>query len=142
MLKLSVKFIFSFAAIISLVLVYFGSSQGDPKLVVAMLAAIGYAVMSAIDIWDYRKSKKETEASESADRKKRMRNLLDDFKINFATGATGLINLKIIESKSELTFKRLYELSQDARVMSLLGERAVGIRNGLEEFRELYVADR
>ncbi|MCZ6874440.1 MAG: nucleotide-binding protein [bacterium] len=79
------------------------------------------------------------EASESADRKRRLRGILENFRINFLTN---LIDSGIIESKSELTYERIFELSQDAHVTSLLSEHELfGIRDELEEFAELYTSD-
>ena len=142
MLKLILLSIFpftSFTAFILLAFLYLGSEQKDPKYLVFTFVALGSTAMSAVKILDYRKSRKETEASESADRKKKMRGIRDDFKVNFSHK---LIDIGIIRSELDLTDERIYELSQDEAMISILrSHKLVGILNGLEDFAELYTPD-
>ena len=66
--------------------------------------------------------------------------ILDNFKANYHSG---LIGLGIIKNKSELTYERIYELSQDADIVSLLNENEyTGVRDNLEEYAELYTSVR
>ena len=104
-------------------------------MVIALVTAFGTMVLLSIEIMDYSKSRREAEVSNSAARKKRLRAIHDDFRLNYAST---LIKLNIIGDKSELTLERIYKLSQDSHVISLLSQQAPGIRDALEEFAKLH----
>ena len=131
MLKLALKFTFAVAAFILLVLLYFGS---DLRFL-TLIAAFGYLLVTVVEIWDHHNSRKEFQA----ERSRKMRGIFNNIKTNFATE---FIALEILESKSDLTYDRLYELSQDQHAISLL--RALmfsGVLEQLEEFSELYKSE-
>ena len=133
MLKPTVTCIFVLSTAILVVAHYYVSDQKDLMILVAGVTAIGATMSAGVDIWDRWKSS-------SARRKKRLREIPENFKANFHDG---LISLEIILSKSELTYDRIYELSQDTRVMKLLAEHELaGLRDELEKFAELYKSGR
>tara|TARA_Y100000294_G_C8440278_1_gene290434 strand:- start:93 stop:500 length:408 start_codon:yes stop_codon:yes gene_type:complete len=62
--------------------------------------------------------------------------IFNHFKVEYGTE---LVALEILQSKSDLTYERLYELSQDKHAISLLSSLMfTGILEQLEEFSELY----
>ena len=108
-------------------------------LILVLIGVSGVTIKTCVELYDQRQSKQEAEATESVQRQKRVRAILENFQLNFLDN---LIRVRLIERKSELTYERLYAWSQEADVIALLEENGlVGIRDELEEFSELYRAD-
>lgn len=136
MIKLSIKLVLSFIAFSLGLLFYFQSQQIDPKVIMALIAALGYMIMSGIDVWDYCQSAIKKTKDETFVRNRNLRNILDNFKANFVQRLT---KLEIINDKAELSYEKIYELSQTASVIDLLTRNELpGIVDELEEFGRLY----
>jgi hypothetical protein len=133
MLKPTVTYLFALLSAILLGAHCCTSDRKDPTLWAAAVFAMAATVTAGITLWDRWKSN-------SARRKKWLRGDPEDFKANLHDGLT---SLEIILSKSELTYDRIYELSQHTRVMTLLIEHELsGLRDELGKFADLHQSGR
>ena len=127
MLKPILKLVFAIATLLLIALSY-------PNL--AIVAAFGFAVLSAVDVWNTYKIKTKEAEEEGFTKKRKLRDILNDFRANFSKG---LIELEVIKDKSDLTYERIYELSQDSEVIELLEKKGfTRVINELEDFSRLY----
>lgn len=137
MLKLILKFIFSLGALILLSLISLDASQSDPKIIATLIAALGVTVLTAVDLWEFKKSIREAAEKDAQSREKRLR----DIQFNFANNYfSNLQRLEIFKDKAEITYERLYEMSQDESgdILLLNEKKLYVIIDELEEFAQLY----
>ena len=101
---------------------------------VFLLGAIGTTILTGLRWYDHRQSNQKAEATESVQRQKRVRAILENFQLNFLDN---LIRVRLIERKSELTYERLYAWSQEADVIALLEENGLvaALQNWLQPFQ-------
>ena len=104
-----------------------------------LIGVFGATIKTCLELDDQRQSKQEAEETESAQRQKKMRAILYDFRIHYSSN---LIRVRLIENKSELTPELIYAWSQEPEVITLLGQQGLfGIVVELEEYAVLFKAD-
>ena len=133
MLKPAVTYFFASMSAILLVTHCCSSNQKEPTVWAAAVLAMAAMVSAGITLWDRWKSNSER-------RNKWLRGNPENFKASLQDGLT---RLEIILSKSELTYDRIYELSQNTRVMKLLAEHELdGLCDELEKVSALHESGR